>query len=382
MTRRTSKEIEIDYKRIKEGAKSATSMRELEKATGLTYAMIKTTLSKHPIVFKRIKETLEANHQNMQNSKYKFESELKSKAEFVSASKSKTDAEAKCENKTESKTKAKTKARVKTEAKAQEQIQVKNVFTEQTISTQEIIPGFVIDASITGVENLKEHLLKICNSKAKIIITSITIKELEKLQHFDDIYGKDARNILAMAAENSDSFESVLIDETFDTPDDCIINYCAENKDNVTLLTSDKTMALKARMYSVQVHYFKQAQCITAKNAMANKSNIRTLIPAKRMGNSLLIPNFHTDTISIRVCSNGLEYNDGIRELQIGDDVFLASKKSDCVTFAHYHIISLYAENNCELIFSRRIYDYSNLDLPKASYKSFVRDFLRRHNLI
>lgn len=330
-TRRTKKEIEKDCKRLKEAATTATTMKDLERVTGLSYVMINTTLSKHPTIFKRIKEQLAVN-----------------------------------------KEKAKNEAMVK----ATKQPEVVTPRKDDDLS------GFVIDASITGIENLRDILSKICLTKEKIILTSITIKELERMQNFKSIAGNDARYILALAAENYTSFETVLIEETFDTPDDCIIKYCADNKENVTLLTSDKTMALKARMYSVQVHYFKQTNYMCNSKAMVpTNSKVRTLIPANRIGNKLLISSFQTNTMSICVCSNGLEYNDGIRELNIGDDVFIATKKFNYITFAHYRMISLYAENNCELIYSNRFYDYNHINVPKAAYKSFIKDFKCRHDL-
>lgn len=112
-----------------------------------------------------------------------------------------------------------------------------------------------------------------------------------------------------------------------------------------------------------------------------NNSKIMTLLSANRIGNKLLISNFQTDTRSICVCSEGLEYNNGIRELKVGDDVFISSKKPDYITFAHYRIISLYAENNCELIYFKRFYDYNNIDVPNSAYNSFIEDFKLRHNL-
>ena len=45
MAKRTAKEIEADVKRLKEAAKSAKSLKDLERKTGLSYAMINTTLS-------------------------------------------------------------------------------------------------------------------------------------------------------------------------------------------------------------------------------------------------------------------------------------------------------------------------------------------------
>ena len=348
---RTQKEIEKDCKRLKEAAKTAMTMKELENLTGLSYAMINTTLSKHPTIFKRIKEQLAIN-------------------------KEKAETEAQKQKELEAKAKAEEKARNDAMAKETKQ-------NEIVISNKDDdISGFVIDASITGIANFREYLSKICNTQTKIILTSVTIKELEKMQNFKDIDGNDARYLLALAAENHNSFETILIDETLDTPDDCIIKYCADHKKSVTLLTSDKTMALKARMYSVQVHYFKQTRAHANSKVISNaNSRVRTLNPAKRIGNKLFISNFQTHIMSIRVCSNNLEYNDGIRELNVGDDVFISTKKSDYITFAHYKMISLYAENNCELIYSKRFYDYNDIDVPNSAYKSFIKDFKLRHDL-
>lgn len=351
MAKRTQKEIEQDCKRIKEAAKTATSIKELEQATGLSYAMINTTLSKHPIIFKRIKEQLDINLANREKAKL--------------------------------------------EAKKQTSPAIKGIGTSH-VSTANNFSGFVIDASISGVENIQELLLKICNTNKKIILTSITIKELENLQKSITLQGKDARYFLALAAENPKSFVSQSIDETIGLPDDCIIKYCADNKDKFILLTSDKTMALKARMYGVEVQYFKKtnkqtnskvetsntkANLVSTSTLASTNSNIRTLFPAKKIGNKLMLSDFHTDTRSIRVYSDRYVYNNGIKELKIGDNVFIASKKDDCITFAHYKMISVEATNNCELIFSRRIYDYSKPDLPKIIYKNFFKDFLRRHDL-
>lgn len=351
MAKRTQKEIEQDCKRIKEAAKTATSIKELEQATGLSYAMINTTLSKHPIIFKRIKEQLDINLANRE--------------------------------------------KAKSEAKKQTSPAIKGIETSH-VSTADNFSGFVIDASISGVENIKELLLKICTTDKKIILTSITIRELENLQKSITLQGKDARYFLALAAENPKSFVSQLIDETIGIPDDCIIKYCADNKDKFILLTSDKTMALKARMYGVEVQYFKKtnkqtnskvetldtnANLVPTSTLASTNSNIRTLFPAKKIGNKLMLSDFHTDTRSIRVYSDKYLYNNGTRELKIGDNVFIASKKDDCITFAHYKMISVEATNNCELIFSRRIYDYSKPDLPKIIYKKFFNDFLRRHDL-
>lgn len=325
-----------------------------------SYSEINTTLKKHPTIFKRIKEQLIINKKQSEIEKNnKKEPELLVKAEKNTNFKKQKE------------TKEVSKVEITTEPiKPESEIQ------------KELVKKYVIDASITGIQSLRDTISKICAANSKIILTSITIKELEKMQKFSDFQGIDARYILALAAENFSHFETVLIDETFDTPDDCIIHYCAENKNYVTLLTSDKTMVLKARMYGVQVKYLKHNQTPKGKSFTKNSnSKIKTLTPAKRVANKLLISIFYTNTMSLCVSSNGIVYTDGIRELRIGDDVFIATKKVNYITFAHYKIVSLYSENNCELIYSKRFYNYNYIDVPKESYESFIENFKKTHNL-
>lgn len=353
MAKRTAKEIEKDCKKIREAAKIATSIKDIERATNLSYSEINTTMSKHPTIFKRIKEQIAVNKEQAQIEKKKEKDALN---------------------------KVNKKAIQKEEKQAKTKVTKKSIKSEQNVS--KVVENYVIDASITGTKSLREELNKICATKSKIILTSITIKELEKLQRFRDTEGFDARYILALAAENQENFENVLIDESLETPDDCIIKYCAKNKENVILLTSDKTMALKARMYDVNVNYLKQDNNhIMNKPRFKSNSKIRTLIPAKKVANKLLISEYCTSTMEICVYSDGVEYTEGVRELNIGDDVFIATKKKGYITFAHYKIISLYAENNCELVYSRRILDSKEIDVQKATYKAFIENFISQHKL-
>ena len=232
--------------------------------------------------------------------------------------------------------------------------------------------GFVIDASITGIEEF-ENLLSNLWAKAKIILTSVTIRELDKMQKFDDRKAVNARIILRMAAENQNHFHTVLIDETLETPDDCIVKYCADCKDKVVLFTSDKVMTLKARMYGVRTQYLRRKP--------KEKCN-QTLRIAKKEGEKLCINYSNTSYKSILVISDGVEHNNGKYELKIGDDVYIATNKQEYITFAHYRITSLSEVNNCELVYSKRIFnEIQIMDLPDPRYKNFVQEFKRRINL-
>lgn len=167
----------------------------------------------------------------------------------------------------------------------------------------------VIDASITGVKDFDDIIKDILKEKI-IVLTTITIEELGKLQKYNDTSGRDARNILSMAAGNQKDFECVVIDETLETPDDCIIKYCAGNKSNVILFTADKTMDLKARAFGVKTKFFKQPK--SAENSMKKPhKKVSTLYEAKRNGNELKITCFVGKFKSIKVISNGIQYSSG-----------------------------------------------------------------------
>lgn len=324
MARRTMKEIENDYNRIITFVNTThvTSIDEIADGVGLSQFQVKSSLAKHPGAEEHILSQL-----------------------------------------------AKNKL-----ATPSEQHEVTTDFDAE----------FVIDASITGISNLEDILSKICATKAKIILTSITIKELEKLQKFHDIQAKDARHILAMAAEMSQNFHTVLIDETIGIPDDCIIKYCADNKEKVSLLTSDKTMALKARMYGVQTQYFKQEKAKKTTNAHPQSYSYKsaTLTAVEQAGGKFYIDVFNNIHGSLLLISNNLEYTDGVHELKVGDDVFLATKKPGYITFAHYLITSLSTTNNCKVIYSQRIYKKDKIhSLPQTAYRSFMSDFMQRHDL-
>lgn len=338
MARRTVSEIEKDFKKIREfvNVYPATSIKDISKELGLSESEIKTSLSRHPRIEEKILKQLEQNKEAL-NAMKKAEEEANRK---------------------------------------------KTLKAENTKKQVEKATDFVIDASITGLSEFKTTLYGLCNSKSKIILTSITIKELENMQKFKDIQSLHARHLLATAVENQDRFSTVLIDETCGTPDDCIIKYCADHKDTITLLTSDKAMALKARMYEVQVAYLKQTEVSDSFSKHKCNNKKVTLFIAKMVGDKLIIPNFTTPYRNTLVISNGIEYTYEISSLNVGDHVYVATNKYGYISFAHYEVTSLSAENNCRIIHSARLYNTSDIQkLPKAEYKSFVRDFKRSHNL-
>lgn len=331
---RTSLEIERDYKKIREIVETTdvSSIREISEITGLSPMEIRTSLSKHPRVEKTIYERIS------ENKKLK-KMQRKNRNSKVAESKSSN-----IENK--------------------EELQ-----ENQTLN-------YVIDASICGNTNCFNIISDVCKINSKIIITSITLKELNNMQQYDDADGKAAKKMLAIAAENPNTFIGVKIDEKLGKPDDCIIKYCSDNKNNVLLYTSDKEMALNARMAGVQTEYLKKNIYVDRKNSVWGTHNI---VDTKKINENLFIKCYSTASKSICVISNGIEYKEGLCELHIGDDVYIATKKENYVTFAHYRITSLYVNKNSIIVYHCRIYKREDIAiLPRATYKSFVRELMSK----
>jgi rRNA-processing protein FCF1 len=373
--KRSFLEIQADVKRLLEISKTVSTMSELTKATGMSYAKINYTFSKYPDSYQKLKDQLAA---NLANGKSKAKSE-----------KAATPLEG---------------LEVSLEPK-----QELNVATTKPVETAtcvgqdeepEFTCGFVVDASIMKLDGADIFLNRLLTTKGKIILTSMTIKELDKMQSFEDEQAIHTRHFLARAASEPELFICVQIDETIGIPDDCIIAYCRQHRDKVTLLTGDKVMALKARSYPrpIQVQYFaandsldEQKEKPDTKGSQsasdsANKWNkqykICTLIPAEKYNGKLQIFEFENTTQSIRVTSNGKHYSSGPYELHIGDDILIATQKSAFITFAHYRVISLSETNNCETIFSKQLpLDSPLTSIRNSNYLSFLRKFMEVHNL-
>lgn len=228
----------------------------------------------------------------------------------------------------------------------------------------------VIDASITSIPNI-ENVLR--TEKMRIIITSVAVKELSQMQHFEDADAMRARHLLLMAAEEEDRFVHKLIDESLATADDCILDFCVKNKENVTLYTADKEMYNLAKIYSVPARFFK------AQENEKKRKGLLTFRGITSIGNDLVIDLDRNNTAykMVRVISNDKEFDEGIVRLKLGDEIMLASQKEGYVAFAHYKVTSLWAKDNCALLFSRRVHDFKNLKF-NYRYKSFLRDFKRK----
>lgn len=402
--KRTHKEIEDDIKRIKEAAKTVTSMTEIETITGLSRQQINTTLSKHPVIAKRIKEQI-ANNKTFAES---FKTKLSNETDKVD---------------TQTKPVIETKSEVEDEK------------THSNSSTDSV-KRFVIDASVTATQNIRERLENIIASGNKLVLTSISISEIENLQKTKNkCTRQDARYILRLAVVNSEHFEFVVIDESIGEPDDCIVHYCKEQCINPVLLTADKGMAVRAHMHGVKVEFFNKSneykleeeriynsnnqhfgQTVlspeitkTLNSSMAiakpeTSATVQKKVPtatttfiqddnssmpdkksrelgiSKNDKDELVIETFHTPTRSIRVWSRGDQiYDKGPCRLLVGDKVMVAKLVGNEIVFQVFAIYSLSSGDNHKLLFHKTFpASTKHFYISDEHYRAFLYAFKKR----
>lgn len=77
MAKRTNQEIEKDLSKIKNASKTANTLKELAQITGLTEQKVRTTLKRHPIIYKRVTSALEDNKKEAREAKEPIRSKVK-----------------------------------------------------------------------------------------------------------------------------------------------------------------------------------------------------------------------------------------------------------------------------------------------------------------
>ena len=244
MSRRSADQIKKDYRTIKHYIRKAQTIKKIASGTGLTVSQVRTSLATYPLHNQRSK---------------------------------------KCNR------------QIQTHDETQERACSKEQFEKQEDMHELASPMYVIDASMLGVQDYEQFLDKMISEGAKIILTNVTISELDTAQKIDSKYGYCARAFLKRAVKNPDIFIPVLISESEymsnnkvieyrktcnwhdNLHDNQIIAYCACSQEKIVLLTADKVMALNARALGVTVMFFEnQTQSATTQSPASTLPSAKT----------------------------------------------------------------------------------------------------------
>lgn len=244
---------------------------------------------------------------------------------------------------------------------------------------------YVIDASVAETWGIIERLTKMCEKNKKIVLTCVTLRELDRMQKCSNFGANNARKILGLAAEHEENFKSMDIDVKDAIPDDCIIRYCEHHKRSVILLTGDKVMAINARKKGIKTEFIKQDERVT-KIKLQEKyqkekvdDGISTLYQAKLIAGNLIMTDMNTEKRSTYVRSEGKVYNQGMKELKIGDDVYIITDKIEYISLLHFKMISLKKKNHSKLVYVKNVYYPYDLSDTSGEYKQFLSEFIKEH---
>lgn len=300
--------------------------------------------------------------------------------------------------------------------------QKKKSFFERTIDGIRLFfrKRVVIDASICSLENFYTIWASIYE-KRKIVLTTVTMRELERLQEFaDDNQSAHARFVLREASEEPKNFLFKVINENFALNDEKIINYCRHHRRTVILLTADKWMSVDARARKINVKYISHPlarssetdseqkkisssemmdkDCIVEekqddttetttfekKEVLQEESpkEVITFYPLRNIKqNNMFLPYMHGQKSSYFVSVNGKQYSDRSAELKLGYYILVVKKKEDGnLLLDEYKITAIRRENNAQRIYCASFEDWNSEEIPEK-YLSCIKEFVMRERI-
>lgn len=225
MGRRTEKEIEEDFRKIKvtvEIKENICSLKEVAELTELSESAVRTSLHRHPKVEDKIMQTLEERKKHVPSAK----------KEHVKKSESSQNKLARHKMPEWQKDRA--------EASLKKLKEREKIMKKETLSV-------IVDSTIAPIDAIGRKLLRIIDHGSKITLTTITIKELDSMRMGRDAFGKGARAILELSEEYPTSFETVPVERGYNTTtEEAIVRYCAQRKSSRVLMTLSREMVNRA----------------------------------------------------------------------------------------------------------------------------------------
>ena len=231
----------------------------------------------------------------------------------------------------------------------------------------------LIDASI-----LAGNWEKILETHDTIVITSVTIRELDALKVKRGLKGREARKLIKQAIEEDETgkFEYVRIEEKYSCPDNNILEYCQKN--DLKLYTSDQIMYLKAiKFLNIDAVLVNQIPERNSENQNNNNHNQREYERMHLDGSKfdwkdkkLTINLDDKDNRITCVWSWGKLYDHGEVELKFGDCIFECTKKETGLNFSHYKVVKISPDKNVNRITNINL--KSEEDLIRTSNRGYL----------
>ena len=317
--------------KILEASETCKSFAELSKATGFSDFIIKNTLSKFPDEEAMVRENLDKNRPSQA-----------------------------------------------TTAKVE-----KNISASKNDNNFSIA---MLDTSVYGLDNIFEILEEYAREGKILGITDVVLEELANLQKTMDTKGKCACNFLYIIMDNLSAFQLFEVKHNMlerETIDEAIIRATLDLGKKALLLTSDKEMYIKAALKGVKAKYLLSSKKrenkfefnleeTREKSKEHRKIKAKTFIDAHEENGKLFFIRKKRKTQLVKIFSKSGEekYGDKI-ELEIGDHVFICTKREDYIRFLDYEVYFLKEDGflerystksyNCDVTVNVENHDYKKV---------------------
>lgn len=242
----------------------------------------------------------------------------------------------------------------------------------------------MLDTSINHAENIFQILEEYVQNGKILGITDVVLEELAKSQHKSaSNLNQSARDFLYILMDNISAFKLFEVKHSMkerETPDEAIIEATLNLKGEAILLTSDKEMYIKtllkggkARILLDKEREPKKFKCAIKEQEvevkeLKNRKKI-TFIDAHEEEGKLFFKRKKRRTQIVKVIArNGEEKQGDEIELEIGDHIFICTKREDYISFLDYEVYFLKEDGflekfhtksyNCDAIVSIENYDY------------------------
>ncbi len=319
--------------KILEASETCKSLIELSKITGFSDYVIKNTLSKFPDEEAKVRENL-AKNKSTQTTTSKVE-------KFIS--------------------------------------------TSQNDNDYSIV---MLDTSVNNLDNIFEILEEYARDGKILGITDVVLEKLATLQSSSNIITKSSTcNLLHIIKDNIPSFKLFEVKYKMkekETIDEAVINATLGLKGEALLLTSDKEMYIKAALKGARVKLLlntsgqeKRYEFDLGKNEEKSegnkKKNASIFIDAHEENGKLLFKRKKRKTQIVKIFSRYGEEKQGDKiELEIGDHIFICTKRKDYISFLDYEVYLL-KEDGFLRKYSTKAYNCDAIvNVENHDYKKFI----------
>lgn len=233
---------------------------------------------------------------------------------------------------------------------------------EQKSNTKIKEIDIVFDASVCGAEKFELLLSNLIFEHMKIVLTDLTLREVNKLTKLDTESGSNARHLLRTAKIYRSNFILTRINQEHSNPDDNLLEYCQKNKDSVILYSVDNEMCLQAMIRGINVQSLKPYYPIVRTDLVKHEDYDYVLRKPFRYERIQILDNMW------RIKSSTL--------VNKGDIILHARIDWECVHFWAYQVVRLGKYIEFYKLSSGRFFDQVQLNFVDEQYRSFISSCL------